>query len=339
MQLQEKAKMSAYVTSALASTQQYLSGFRVPDLQKLWYGTSDENDSKVQDEPGLLIKFEKYLVKLQELSLWTDPKASLVALGIIHLIYWYLLVTSNTPVYLLSMLGLISFIYTTWTQRIWPEIRVQDEHESKMQDQEWTPVSQDVLSAPELAQLCLECKLKMSQGLAWAQDLRKAKPGTFCGLFSAGFLVLAYLGSHLTTLGLFYYISVGYLTLPGALKILVKHPAVSCMLQTYKEQKDQNDQGLVEKNKAAAAEETSLVSSSMVTSLYAKMASGLEAVSNLNLKAEFEAGQSVDEGLESLLPEEDDEMNQAILESAMNSSVRDPMQAHNLDQDEVILFS
>ena len=36
------------------------------------------------------------------------------------------------------------------------------------------------------------------------------------------------IGSSITTLGLFYYVSVGYLTIPGVLKLLVKYPAVQC---------------------------------------------------------------------------------------------------------------
>ena len=57
---------------------------------------------------------------------------------------------------------------------------------------------------------------------------RKEQPGKFCAITSTIFFILAIIGSKITTLGLFYYVSVGYLTIPGVLKILVKYPAVQC---------------------------------------------------------------------------------------------------------------
>merc|ERR1711981_1308110 len=60
------------------------------------------------------------------------------------------------------------------------------------------------------------------------------------------------------------------------------------------------------------------------------------AVSNLNLKSDSMAINKPDEDdlVAAYLPEED-ETNQIILESAMNSSTRDPTQAHCLDHEEV----
>merc|ERR1711860_389868 len=70
---------------------------------------------------------------------------------------------------------------------------------------------------------------------------------------------------------------------------------------------------------------------SLAESVYATLQTGFNAVSNLNLKSE---AAKHDEDLKSYLPEED-EANQYILESAINSSIKDPMQAHKLDQEEV----
>merc|ERR1712062_73195 len=70
---------------------------------------------------------------------------------------------------------------------------------------------------------------------------------------------------------------------------------------------------------------------SLAERVYATLQTGFNAVSNLNLKSE---AAKHDEDLKSYLPEED-EANQSILESAINSSIKDPMQAHKLDQEEV----
>ena len=44
----------------------------------------------------MYLQIEYYLVKAQELALWTDPKSSAIALGVVHLIFAYLAATSNT---------------------------------------------------------------------------------------------------------------------------------------------------------------------------------------------------------------------------------------------------
>lgn len=317
------------MTSVIETTKQYLSGFRVPDFKKLWYGGEDDQVDNVPAKP-LLLQFEAYLVKLQELSLWTDPKSSLMALAVIHVLYWYLTVTTNTPVYLMAMIALLTYVYLTWTQRIWPEIRVPDADPGAEPD--WTPVSPDVLSAPELVKLWDDAKIKLLNCLAWAKELRRNEAGKFCALFSTFFVIIAYVGTYITTLGLTYYVTVGYLTIPGVLKILVKHPAVQCMLETMKE-----DANKEEKTGDKPAVPVIEVQPSLVDSVYATFQTGFNAVSNLNLKSEFANLKSSEDDMSSLLPEVD-ETNQSILENAMNSSIRDPMQAHNLEQEEVIFL-
>ena len=91
--------------------------------------------------------------------MWTDPKASAIALGVLHLFFAYLSVTSNTTFnlgnifvdhyasnfifyriihingyahfptkhfdsFIVLWTVIAGFLYITWTQRIWPEIRV-----------------------------------------------------------------------------------------------------------------------------------------------------------------------------------------------------------------------
>lgn len=309
------------------STKQYLYGFRMPDLKRLWYGSDEDciDGQKIKPKP-LFLRFEAFLVKLQELSLWTDPKSSIIALASVHLLYWYLLMTSNSPIYLLVNIALLTFVYTTWTERIWPAIRVPEADPGP--EPEWTPVSPDVLSAPELVQLWEDFHSKLCHGLTWLKNLRQEQPGKFCAITSTFFFLLAMVGSRITTLGLLYYISVGYLTLPGVMKLLVKYPAVQCMLETMNDYKkeSQKTEEIIEQPKETSTELT------LADSVYAKLQSGLNVVSNLNLKSGLAALSQEDD--ESYIPEED-EANQSILESALNSSTRDPMQAHNLDQEEI----
>jgi len=320
------SQLLEYTNLSWECTKQYMSGFRMPDWKKLWYSPDDVDSDKESTKP-LLVQFEAYLIKVQELSLWINPKNSVAALAIVHFIYWYLSLTANSPLYLLSMVATVSFVYTTWTQRIWPEIRVAEANPGS--EPEWTPVNPDVLSAPDILRLWEDAKFRISQSFAWLQTLRQAEPGKFCALLSTVFLLLAYVGSCMTTLGLFYYVSVGYLTIPGLLKILVKYPAVQCMLETMEDFKKQPAAAATAVVIAEPAEET--LAPSLAESVYATLQSGLNAVSNLNLKSDM----AVIKGDDDLYLPEEDETNQIILESAMNSSTRDPTQAHCLDHEEV----
>ena len=100
------------------------------------------------------------------------------------------------------------------------------------------------------------------------------------------------------------------------------------MLETMNDYKkeSQKTEEIIEQPKETSTELT------LADSVYARLQSGLNVVSNLNLKSGLAALSQEDD--ESYIPEED-EANQSILESALNSSTRDPMQAHNLDQEEV----
>jgi hypothetical protein len=316
-------------TSVMDSAKTYMSGFRVPDLKKLWYGSPISVDSTKPPTP-LLLQFEAHVVRLQELSLWTDPKSSLAALATIHGLYWYLSITTSSPFSLAVWLAIVTFVYTTWTQRIWPEIRVPEADPGL--DPDWTPVSPDVLSAPELVKIWDDLKMNLKFGFNWLLNLRTNEPGKFCCLASVFFLILAYIGSFITALGLFYYLSVGYLTIPGALRILVKYPAVHCLLQTMEDMRSESPKKDIPKPALVAAEEPQR-DATLVENVYATLQSGLNVVSSFNIKAGLASSEANDD-LTQYLPE-DNEASQSILESAMNSSTRDPMQAHILDQDEV----
>ena len=102
------------------------------------------------------------------------------------------------------------------------------------------------------------------------------------------------------------------------------------MLETMNEYQKESQKEIQEDENPK--DEMAIKEPTMVDSMYAKLQSGLTVVSNMNLKTGLAALSQEDD--ESYIPEED-EANQSILESALYSSTKDPMQAHSLDQDEV----
>ena len=106
------------------------------------------------------------------------------------------------------------------------------------------------------------------------------------------------------------------------------------MLETMNDYNKESQQKTVERDvPEKESKDSNVILPTLADSVYATFQSGLTAVSNLNLKSGIAALSQEDN--ESYIPEED-ETNQLILESALTSSTRDPMQAHILDQDEVI---
>ena len=200
---------------SLNSIKKFALGFKVPDFSKLWRG-SDEVDGP---PTPLVIKLEYYLVRCQELALWTDPKSSALALVVIHAVFGYLATTTNTAINLTLWALLCSFVYTTWTQRIWPEIRV-EEPETK---EDWTPVHPDVYSAPEVAEILKLVKTRVWNAYIRAGELRRTNHAKFCGLSSVAFVLVAFLGSLVSTFNLMYYLVVGAFILPALIRVLVKH--------------------------------------------------------------------------------------------------------------------
>ena len=72
------AFLMEYTNLSWEYTKQYMSGFRMPDWKKVWYGQDHVDAGSTTSQP-LLVQFEAYLIKVQELSLWVDPKNSVTA--------------------------------------------------------------------------------------------------------------------------------------------------------------------------------------------------------------------------------------------------------------------
>lgn len=335
------------------SMKRFMTGFRMPDLSRLWAGL-DETDHPPPQVP-LIIKLEYYLVRCQELVLWTDPKASLVALTVIHLAFGYLATTSNTALNLTLWTVLSGFIYTTWTQKIWPEIRVPDEdgvQEDAGAQSGWTPVSPDVYSAPELIELVDRLKSKTYEFYQRAAALRTDSPGVFCLYASLSCLVLGYLGTLVTTLGLLYYLVVGAFLVPGLFKLIVKHPELSQLLSNLCNKDDSVDSS----NKAAQSttpaavpepeEQPTLTDqvSGMMQSVCSTLTTGMATLTSqlpdmnqleqkkkdlLSSQDDSELSHSdMEESMSPYLPDAQDLASHQILESCTRDSIfQDPTQA------------
>ena len=126
---------------------------------------------------------------------------------------------------------ILGFLYTTWVNKIWPEIRVEQPLE---ESSSWTPIRTEVFSAPELVQFSQAAKTTFLELLTFFKDMRTNTPGRFCLVACFTFSIIGYLGAYVTALGLLYYSLVGSLTIPGLVRVLAQHhPCIQSQLESF----------------------------------------------------------------------------------------------------------
>merc|ERR1712038_105940 len=115
---------------------------------------------------------------------------------------------------------LAGFLYITWTQRIWPEIRV-DATKPSYQQIDYNNL--EVFSASELQDIIIVMSGKTKRGYEYLVEMRRETPGKFCFIMCTSLVIIAYIGSFISAFCMFYYLTVGGLVVPGCLKYTIKN--------------------------------------------------------------------------------------------------------------------
>lgn len=191
----------------------YLAGVRIPSIQDLKSGDYFRSFLAKKDLPdGSYIKdFEGVLIKLQEILIWNNVTETAVWL-VLSQLFLYQFCWSSTPIISsTAYVCLASYLYITWTQRIWPTIRIQPHAEDS---EKFTPVHPDVLSAPELEKILANIKQKTNQIYSGLWILRAEEPLRFCLTSSIFFIFIIYLGTKISTAVLLHSLALTLFLLP-----------------------------------------------------------------------------------------------------------------------------
>jgi len=209
-----------------------LPKLRFPTLAQLRDGSFlNPRVEQLETEESWLKDFESKLVSAQEVAVWSNPYRSVVWLVLTQVMLYYLC-TSSTP--LLSTTAyftLSAYIYITWVYTIWPAIRVPPTVDED--DENWTPVHPDVLSAPELDTFVKDSRTKIYQVLAGLKLFREEQPGKFCVVLSLLFLTLAGLGMKFSTPFLLHSSAFLALVLPAVILRLNKNENFAPFLKFF----------------------------------------------------------------------------------------------------------
>ncbi|XP_077555591.1 reticulophagy regulator 3 isoform X3 [Haemaphysalis longicornis] len=112
-----------------------------------------------------------------------------------HGLYWVLRLVVSCSKRFYSFVALVAavvFMYKTWVNSIWPEIRVPPPEGED--SEQWTPVHPQVFSVPELSRYITDWSESVRKWLANVILLRRTNPGLFCILASSTFAMTALLG-------------------------------------------------------------------------------------------------------------------------------------------------
>lgn len=112
-----------------------------------------------------------------------------------HGLYWVLRLVVSCSKRFYSFVALVAavvFMYKTWVNSIWPEIRVPPPEGED--SEQWTPVHPQVFSVPELSRYITDWSESVRRWLGNVILLRRTNPGLFCILASSTFAMTALLG-------------------------------------------------------------------------------------------------------------------------------------------------
>jgi len=204
-----------------------LPRMRVPTYAQLWDGTWWAKEVEAEGGVSWVVEFETRLAQAQEVALWSRPIVSLAWLLVTQAFVYH--ITSSAVLPNVAKLSLVVFLYTTWVYRVWPAIRVPPEHPEDEED--FTPLHPDVLSAPEMAGWVKAGKKKMVEVVHGQVVLRKERPAIFCLVSSVFCCLLAVIGMQTSTAGLLHISVFLALTLPALLVRASKVPAIAPWLE------------------------------------------------------------------------------------------------------------
>lgn len=141
---------------------------------------------------NVLAPFEAHLVWLQSLLIWERPYVSASAFVAVNCLFWLVVSCSKRFYSFVALIAAVVFMYKTWVNSIWPEIRVPPPEGED--SEQWTPIHPQVFSVPELSRYITDWSESVRKWLGNVILLRRTNPGLFCILASSTFAMTALLG-------------------------------------------------------------------------------------------------------------------------------------------------
>jgi len=205
---------------------------RFPTYSQLRNGTYFQQappQSTNHQQNWILKEFENKLIAVQEVAVWSSPPRSVMWLLLTQCLLYYLL-NSSTPLISTAAYGFLSiYMYVTWVYTVWPTIRVPPEIPED--EENWTPVHPDVLSAPEMSRFLSDTRMKFAEIICGLTLLRQEQPLKFCFFMSLLSGTTAVIGMRFSTTLLIHVVAFLLLVLPAMMIRLSKNASTRGMME------------------------------------------------------------------------------------------------------------
>ncbi|KAL7640229.1 UNVERIFIED_CONTAM: hypothetical protein RMT77_009643 [Armadillidium vulgare] len=186
----------------------------------------------------VLSPWESTVVAFQSVVIWERPTYSVIAVILANIIYWYLANSSFRLFYVISIMGLIIFLYEQWRNCIWPEIRVP---KSSAETEDWTPVHPKVLSVPEVSRYLSRRWDCIQEKWNYLCQLRRKDRFTFTAVMVGTFTFMFIIGRMVSGVVLLHSLMMAVLCGPAIVVHLIPKSVIEAIQQIciFSESKDQ----------------------------------------------------------------------------------------------------
>ncbi|KAG1676906.1 Reticulophagy regulator 3 [Nymphon striatum] len=132
--------------------------------------------STAQRLSNTLYPFEHYLVSLQSILIWENPKVSSVAIVVTNLLFLWVTVVFKLQLYgIFFTCILCMYLYRTFVFEVWPEIRLSPAEGEDTE--EWTTVNPQVFSVPEISRYMDNFATTLKNWNEWLWSFHSTNPG------------------------------------------------------------------------------------------------------------------------------------------------------------------
>ncbi|KAM6957094.1 reticulophagy regulator 3 [Aplochiton taeniatus] len=136
--------------------------------------------------------YEPTLTYLQSVLVWERPLQSILLYTGVNVIFWFFALTSFRLLFLLATGLALVICVDTWSNKIWPQIKVKRLDESE--NESWGLVQPGVLSVPELCHHLAEAWVSGRALASSVAQFKQCNPGKFCLLTCGLVTCLAVVG-------------------------------------------------------------------------------------------------------------------------------------------------
>ncbi|KAG8230827.1 hypothetical protein J437_LFUL010224 [Ladona fulva] len=253
-----------------------------------WKKRQGENQCLLKDNENKSCRLDQYAIIIENVLIWENPFVSATCVLFVNLLFWTIFSLERKFYFLLSLILWPVLFYDFWNEYLFPYLKVRWTAVARIG--EWYNQHCSAQSVTEYGRYYVQMRAYFVNFYSWLVNFRKDYPGLFCIWMFVFFVCLAALGQAIPGLLMAYIVSMVILVGPGI--------AIHLLPSSFVQRVTTIHQYLVPTGSGGNDSEVEeyLLEPSKET---------LAVLSQATDLSESSAEGGIDEGLEALLPEND----------------------------------